>query len=174
MTRPFRASPVVAMAVVCGGALFHLGSEPVKAAASAPYAYDVKVSFSPEAVERMKSLHRGVSVDGTLYGDPTPEARVRLKLKPTSQLGIGSASIPVDVADQMVHVTIAALPNLTVADLVDQKPNVLIQVSSGDAAPGNTANQLHCELFDDLLSLAQKQPVALHCEVIPEDLVGKE
>ncbi|RUX93553.1 MULTISPECIES: hypothetical protein [unclassified Mesorhizobium] len=177
MTRPFQLLRVVALAAV-GGALVQLGSDAGEAAAATPaaksYGYDVKISFSPEAIERMKSLHRQVTLANQFYGDASPEAIARLKLKPYAQLEMGAETIPVDVVDQTVHVTGAPVIAKKLADIVDQKPSVLVQIFSGSNTPGANDNQLHCDLFQDQITLAQSQAVDLHCEAIPEDLVGKE
>jgi len=91
------------LAVIVGGTLVQLGPEACKAAAATPaatpYGYDVKISFSPEAVERMKSLHRQVTLANQFYGDASPEAIARLKLKPYAQLEMGVETIPVDVVE---------------------------------------------------------------------------
>ncbi|WP_044548578.1 hypothetical protein [Mesorhizobium japonicum] len=178
MTRPFHRLRVVALAAVVGGSLVQLGPESGKATAATPaatpYGYDVKISFSPEAVERMKSLHRQVALANTFYGDASPEAIARLKLKPFAQLDIGVETIPVGIVDQTVHVTGAPVTTKKLADTVDQKPSVLVQIFSGSNTPGANDNQLHCDLFQDQITLAQSQAVDLHCEAVPADLVGKE
>jgi len=176
MTRSFRLLGLVALAALVGGTLVQLGAGKAAAAtpAATPYGYDVKISFSPEAVERMKSLHRQVSLANQFYGDASPEAIARLKLKPFVQLDIGLESIPVDVVDQTVHVTGFAVTTKKLVDIVDQKPSVLVQIFSGSNTPGANDNQLHCDLFQDQITLAQSQAVDLHCEAVPADLVGKE
>jgi hypothetical protein len=177
MTRSFHLLKVVALAAVVGGTLVQFGPQAGVAAAATPttpYGYDVKISFSAEAVERMKSLHRQVTLFNQFYGDATPEAIARLKLKPFAQLEMGVESLAADVIDQTIHVTGPTVTTKKLADVVDQKPSVLVQIFSGSNTPGANDNQLHCDLFQDQIILAQSQAVDLHCEAVPADLVGKE
>ncbi|WP_033839129.1 hypothetical protein [Mesorhizobium loti] len=161
MTIPFHRVAVVALAAVFGRTLAPLGSEAANAAAATPsappYFYDVEISLSPEAMARMKSLHRQVTLANHFYGDASPEAAARLNLKPFSELDIGTETIPVAVANQTVHVTGAPVTANKLADIVGQKPSVLVQIFSGSNTPGANDNQLHCDFFQEQITLAQSQ-----------------
>jgi len=135
-------------------------------AADAPYAYEIKLSFSAEAVARMKGLKQKITVSNMFYGDAVPAAKARSG----NELDMGFENSDVEAVDQTLRVTGQLLKRSVLPDIVDQKPYVLINVISG---PGG-ANQLSCGVFEDYIAVAQTQPVDIHCEAVPEDLVGKE
>ncbi|MDB5438646.1 MAG: hypothetical protein JWM33_1073 [Caulobacteraceae bacterium] len=144
-------------------------SPPPAAEASAPtaYGYDIKLSFSPEAAARMKGLNQKITIGNEFYGDATPAAKA--KADKGGQLEMGMENTEVEAVDQTVHVTAKTLNLAALPDIIDQKPSVLITVASGP----NGANQLSCGVFQDHISVAQTQPVDMHCEAVPPDLVGK-
>ena len=144
------------------------GSLSKAVAADTPYAYEIKLSFSAEAIARMKGLKQKITVSNAFYGDAVPAAKARADSG--NELDMGFENSDVKAVDQTLRVTGQPLKRSVLRDIVDQKPYVLINVISGPSG----ANQLSCGVFEDHIAVAQTQPVDIHCEAVPEDLVGKE
>ncbi len=130
-------------------------------APASPYAFDVRLTLTPRAAEKLVSTKERIIVAGMYWGPPNAAA------KPTAdemgQIPLGEDFV--EVAAESATITVPAanfdpvqLPN------VEGAPQVLVNVYS--ARKTHEDNLLDCGIYEGPVSMAQKQPVDIQCDLI--------
>jgi hypothetical protein len=141
---------------------------PAAAAASAsPYAFEVALTLTPRAAEKLASTKERIILAGAYWGVPNAAA------KPTAdemgQIPLGEDFV--EVAPENATVSVPAA-NFDPAQLpnVEGEPQVLVNVYS--ARKTHEDNLLSCGIYEGPVAMAQKQPVDIQCDLInwPDDM----
>ncbi|MBS0566428.1 MAG: hypothetical protein JSS59_03300 [Proteobacteria bacterium] len=141
-----------------------LGASPPAASAHEPLAFNVRVTLSPKAAEKLKATHEGITASARYYGDPTPAA-----VKHADEVG------QIDLGNEQVFLPGRAGPahftgrNVTNNRLGWIKGGVRMNVNVFSSRHSGPDNILACDFIDDSLATVIKaQPVTLHCGLITE------
>jgi len=126
-------------------------------------AFEVDVALSPAAAARLANPRETIIVDAEIYGVPTSqklfaETEGKLDLAPERKIEIPGAGAAGFVATK--------LDAGKLAEVQGHAARVAIEVFSGRRSSPN--NLLDCDFYDDLLSAAAQQPVAVQCKLIGE------
>lgn len=139
------------------------GQEPQPGAETPRFdSYQVDVTLSPAAQERLQEGGETILVDADYYGAPGQAAmdladdvgRLDLGRAQRELPGAGSANFDGSgfLADRL--------------GMIEGEPQVNINVYSGRKSSPN--NLLDCDFFEDALSAASAAPIGLHCALISE------
>jgi hypothetical protein len=158
-----RFAPLLA-AVACNPApatdLAAVGTE----APASPYAFDVQLTLTPRAAEKLVSTRERLIIAGMYWGAPN------LAAEPTAdemgQIPLGEDFV--EVAPESATVTIPAA-NFDPAQLqnVEGAPQVLVNVYS--ARKTHEDNLLSCGIYEGPVAMAQKQAVDIQCDLIYDE-----
>ncbi|MCF8509297.1 MAG: hypothetical protein K9G83_11205 [Hyphomonadaceae bacterium] len=138
---------------------------PVAAAAPAsPYAFDVALTLTPRAAEKLVSTKERVIVAGMFWG--APNAAAKSTADEMGQIPLGEDLV--EVAPENATITVPAasfdpaqLPN------VEGAPQVLVNVYS--ARKTHEDNLLSCGIYEGPVAMAQKQAVDIRCDLIYDE-----
>jgi hypothetical protein len=130
------------------------------------FAFDVRITLSDPALERLKSTREGIVVSALYSGDPLPSAENR-----TNQIGtidLGSENREVIGGEGLVRVTGKKVDPRRLEWI---KGPVMLNVNVYSARRTNPDNILSCDFFDGKLSSAVRKTPTLHCTLITERTV---
>lgn len=137
------------------------GSPTAEAAPASPYAFDVQLTFTPRAAEKLVSTKERVIVAGMYWG--APNAAARPKADEIGQIPLGEDFV--EVAPENATITVpAANFEPDQVQHVDGAPQVLVNVYS--ARKAHEDNLLNCGIYEGPVSMAQKQAVDIQCDLI--------
>ncbi len=127
------------------------------------FAFDVRITLSDLAAERLKTTREGIVVSAYYTGDPLPSAENR-----ANQIGtidLGAENREVIGAEGLVRIT-GKKVDLRRLDWI--KGPVMLNVNVYSARRTNPDNILSCDFFDGKLSSAVRKTPTLHCTLIEE------
>ena len=127
------------------------------------FAFDVRITLSDLAAERLKTTREGIVVSAYYTGEPLPSAENR-----ANQIGtidLGTENREVIGAEGLVRVT---GKKVDFRRLEWIKGPVLLNVNVYSARRTNPDNILSCDFFDGKLSSAVRKTPVLHCTLIEE------
>lgn len=133
-------------------------------AAPGPYAFDVQLTLTPRAAEKLVATRERIIVAGMFWGAPNAAAL------PTAyemgQIPLGEDFV--EVAPESANVTVPAA-NFDPAQLpnVEGAPQVLVNVYS--ARKTHEDNLLSCGIYEGPVAMAQKQAVDIQCDLIYDE-----
>jgi hypothetical protein len=134
------------------------------AAARGPYAFDVQLTLTPRAADKLVSTSERVIVAGMFWG--APNAAAMPAADAMGQIPLGEDFL--EVAPRSATVTVPAasfdpaqLPN------VEGAPQVLVNVYS--ARKTHEDNLLSCGIYEGPVAMAQKQAVDIQCDLIYDE-----
>lgn len=131
------------------------------AAPASPYAFEVQLTLTPRAAEKLVATKERVIVAGMYWGAPNAAA------KPTSdamgQIPLGEDLVEVAAANDTITVPATNFDPEQLAN-VEGAPQVLVNVYS--ARKTHEDNLLHCGIYEGPVPMAQKQPVDIQCDLI--------
>ncbi len=138
---------------------------PQATAPAAPnFAYDIALSFTPAAAEKVAKRGDKVTISALYYGNPTTAAASEaLEDAKDGTIHLNTDLLEVDAKDQTVHMTGAGaqVPNLQM--IVEKKPLVLLNIFATKA--GRKDPIIGCGVFQDYVANAQPKPIAIACDV---------
>jgi hypothetical protein len=127
------------------------------------FAFDVRITLSDLAAERLRTTREGIVVSAYYTGAPLPSAENR-----ANQIGtidLGAENREVIGAEGLVRITGKKI-DLRRLDWI--KGPVMLNVNVYSARRTNPDNILSCDFFDGKLSSAVRTPPTLHCTLIEE------
>lgn len=137
------------------------------AAPPSPYAFDVQLTLTPRAAEKLVAAKERMIVAGTYWGAPNTAA------KPTAdvmgQIPLGEDLVEVAPENAIIRVPAATFDPDQLAN-IEGPPQVLVNVYS--ARKTHEDNLLDCGIYEGPVSMAQKHPVDIRCDLInwPDDI----
>ena len=138
-----------------------------------PFGFQVQVTLSPKAAERLSSLSEGITLSSFYYGEAAKKP-TKAEIRAAEQDGqqAGQIEIPGDT------VTIAGMPGtaempgraLGKKEAALYGRNVVrVNVNVFSARLHSEDNLLDCALFDDEVAIAKAKPVEILCRLIGEE-----
>jgi len=127
------------------------------------FAFDVRITLSDLAAERLRTTREGIVVSSYYTGEPLPSAENR-----ANQIGtidLGTENREVIGAEGLVRIT---GKKVDLRRLEWIKGSVLLNVNVYSARRTNPDNILSCDFFDGKLSSAVRKTPVLHCTLIEE------
>ena len=127
------------------------------------FAFDVRITLSDLAAERLKTTREGIVVSAYYTGEPLPSAENR-----ANQIGtidLGTENREVIGAEGLVRIT---GKKVDLRRLEWIKGPVLLNVNVYSARRTNPDIILSCDFFDGKLSSAVRKTPVLHCTLIEE------
>lgn len=156
--------------LACGPVPAAGGLATESAAPASPYAFDVRLTLTPRAVDKLVSTKERIIVAGMFWGAPTTAAESAADA--IGQIPLGEDLV--EVAPESATITVPAA-NFDVAPLpnVEGAPQVLVNVYS--ARKTHEDNLLDCGIYEGPVAMAQKQPVDIQCDLIewPDGMAPK-
>ena len=132
------------------------------AKAASPYAFDVNLTLTARAAERLKDTDERVIVSAMYYGLPTSDDAPGID-KEGMEVRLGASDIEVAPESAVVNVTGEGF-DPTYMKSVKGEPEVLINVYSARKTHEN--NLLNCGIYQGPVPMAQKKPVEVQCDLI--------
>lgn len=139
-------------------------AEPVASAtpvAPTPHAFQVQLTFTPRAAEKLVATKELVTIAGMYWGLPTAAAA------PTAD-EVGQINLGVDYIDVSPENGAYMVPGSGFDDSkiesVDGAPQVLVNVYS--ARKTHADNLLNCGIYEGPIAMAQQRPVEIQCDLI--------
>ena len=126
-------------------------------------AFDVRITLSDLAAERLRSTREGIVVSAYYTGEPLPSGENR-----ANQIGtivLGSENREVIGGEGLVRITGRKIDPRRLEWI---KGPVLLNVNVYSARRTNPDNILACDFFDGKLSSAVRKTPTLHCTLIEE------
>lgn len=131
---------------------------------ASPYAFDVQLTLTPRAAEKLVSTRERIIVAGMFWGAPNAAA------EPTAdemgQIPLGEDFVEVAPESATVKVPAANFDPEQLAN-VEGAPQVLVNVYS--ARKTHEDNLLSCGIYEGPVAMAQKQPVDIQCDLIYDE-----
>ena len=132
------------------------------ATAAGPYAFDLNLTLTTRAVEQLARTDERVIVNAMYYGSPISDDARGID-KEGMEIPLGSIEIEVAPESAAVKVTGEGF-DATYLTSVKGDPEVLINVYSARKTHEN--NLLSCGIYQGPISMAQKKPVDIDCDLI--------
>jgi len=149
----FACAPASAPEVVAAPA-----AEPAKT----PYGFDVQLTLTPRAAERLAQTDEAVIVSAMYYGLPASDTVPGLD-DHGMEVGLGGDDIEVAPQNALVIVPGAGF-DPTYLPGVKGEPEVLVNVYSARKTHEN--NLISCGIYQGPIAMAQKKPVDIQCDLI--------
>ena len=135
------------------------------APAHEPLGFDLDITLSPKAAERLQATHEGITVDARYYGNPTPAAARHAD--EVGQIDLGGAPIVLPGRAGPVHVTGKGVMTKRLRWI---EGGVRVNVNVYSSRRSSEDNVLACDFIDgSLAAVVKAQPVTLHCGLITEN-----
>lgn len=139
---------------------------PAASAAASPaavdYSYDIALSFTPAALDKIKARGSQMEISALYYGNARPST-VQLADAKDGTIHLNTDKLQVEAKDQTVHMTGAGAQTENLQHITGQKPLVLINIYSTKS--GEKDGLIGCGVFQDYVESAQAKPVAIHCDL---------
>lgn len=155
-----RVLPVAVLALGACGPVPGEGTYPSEAGAQrGPLAFDVRLTFTPRAADRLGAANERVTVSGMYWGMAKPG----MPGEAAAQISLGADEVDVPPANATVLIPGTGLQERAVSG-VDGGPQVLVNVYS--ARRSHPDNLLNCGLYEGSITMAQQKPVEIQCDLI--------
>lgn len=128
-----------------------------------PFGFDVEVSLSQAAAERLAADGEGIVVAAYWYGDPNPAGMAHVDA--IGRIDLGDAMV--EVPGQPVAVRLDG-SEVDPAQLDWVEGPAWVNVNVWSARHSGPDNILDCDFFDGELAHATARPLALRCALIGE------
>lgn len=150
--------------VACGPA--PTGGEAMPAAdAASPYAFEVNLTLTPRAAETLVALKERVIVDAMYFGLAVSADAPGVDAH-GMEVGLGGDDVEVDPLNAVVTAPGTGFDATNIKSITGE-PEVLVNVYS--ARKTQQDNLLKCDLYQGPVSMAQKQPVEIKCDLIHDE-----
>ncbi len=135
---------------------------PAEAPKAASFAYDIALSFTPAAVEKVTKHGDKVTIAALYYGNATPSS-VSLADPSDGTIHLNTDHAEVEAKDQTVHMTGEGVNTPNFDKIVEKKP--LVQLNVFATRAGKKDPVIACSVFQDYVASAQAAPVKIRCDV---------
>jgi hypothetical protein len=130
--------------------------------AAIDYSYDIALSFTPAAMEKIKARGSQMEIAALYYGNARPST-VQLADPKDGTIHLNTDKVQVEAKDQTVHMTGAGVQTENLQHITAQKP--LVQLNVYSTKGGEKDGLVGCSVFQDYVESAQAKPVAIHCDL---------
>lgn len=136
---------------------------PAEAPKPAGFGYDVALSFTPAAIDKVTKRGDTVTISALYYGNATP-ASVSLADPSDGTIHLNTDHVEVEAKDQTVHMTGEGVNTPNFDKITGKKPLVQLNVFASRA--GKKDPVIACSVFQDYVASAQAAPVKIRCDVV--------
>lgn len=133
-------------------------AEPTKT----PYGFEVQLTLTPRAVEKLTAMSEMVTVAGMYWGEPSEIGKPRAD--DVGQINLGRDDINVQPASRIVLLPGAAIDPAVLETDVAGAPQVLVNVFTARMA--HEDNLINCGIYEGPISMAQAKAVDIRCDLI--------
>ena len=147
--------------VACGPAPGASGPDGA-AAPPSPYAFEVNLTLTPRAAEKLAATKERVIVNAMYFGAPVSENAPGLD-EHGMEIPLGEDLVEVDPVNAIVTAPGAGFDPKYITS-VKGEPEVLVNVYS--ARKTHEDNLLSCGIYQGPVAMAQKKPVDIRCDLI--------
>lgn len=145
------------LALACG--------TPASASAQQPMGFDLDITLSPKATDRLRTTKEGITVSARYYGDPTKRAQKHAN--EVGQIDLGGETL--QLAGHASHTHVSGRKVLA-NRLGWIGGNAKVNVNVFSSRRASKDNVLACDFIDtDVAQVVNVQPVELHCALIEEN-----
>ena len=123
--------------------------------------FDVALTVTPAAAEKLKSLNQTIEVSGYYFGAPIAAAKE--KANEAGEINLGEDLINGGAASGTVKLPGTGIDPVALQSVDSGKPSVLVSAYLNPTS--GLENVLNCTTFKDTVEAAQKTPVAISCDV---------
>jgi hypothetical protein len=153
--------PVLCLAA-CSPAVDPATGPQADAAKPQPHAFEVQLTLSPRAIEKLGPMKEMVTIAGMYWGEPKADAKPRAD--EMGQINLGADEIVVQPASRMVIVPGAAIDPKVLESDVEGAPQVLVNVYTSRRA--HEDNLINCGIYEGPIPMAQQKPVEIECDLL--------
>lgn len=132
------------------------------AEAANPYAFEVNLTLTPRAAERLSSTDERVTVSAVYYGLPVSDTAPGVNDE-MGEVELGGEDVEVMPQSSVVKVPGTGFDPAHIKS-VKGEPEVLVNVYSARKTHEN--NLISCGIYQGPVSMAQKKPVDVQCDLI--------
>ena len=125
--------------------------------------FDVNLTLTPAAAEKLKALSQTVELSGYYFGAPIEAARD--KVNEAGEIELGEDLINAGAASGKVHVPGTGIDPVALQAVNGGQPSVLVSAWLNPSS--GLENVLACTTFKGTVAEAQKAPVAISCDLKP-------
>lgn len=144
------------LAVVCG--------LPAMAAVHPPMGFDLDVTLSAKASDRLRASKEGITVSARYYGNPTKRAQSHAN--EVGQIDLGGETLQLPGHAGLAHVSGTKIFGGRLAWIQGE---AMVNVNVYSSRRANKDNILDCDFIDaEVARVVKAQPVVLHCALIEE------
>ena len=152
--------------ICIGAAVVALAAVAANAAAEQPYGFDVNVTLTAKAAQRLQSEHEGITAWASWYGNPNQAGQPHAD--EVGQIDLGHDEVRVPGRSGMVHIPGTGL-HTNRLKWIDG--GVMVNVNVYTSRLSSDKNLLDCDFIDgDLAKVIKAQPITLHCGLIGEHI----
>lgn len=130
--------------------------------AAADYSYDIALTFTPAALEKIKARGSQMEVAALYYGNARPST-VQMADPKDGTIHLNTDKVQIEAKDQTVHMTGEGVDPAKVPHITAEKP--LVQINIYSTKGGKKDGLIGCGVFQDYVESAQVRPVAIQCDV---------
>lgn len=127
-----------------------------------PHVFEIDLTFTPRAAEKLVELKERVVVDAMYFG-LAKSADAPGVDEHGMEVGLGSDAVEVDPVNARVKTPGTGFDSTHITSITGE-PEVLVNVYS--ARKTQEHNILSCGLYQGPVAMAQKQPIAISCDLI--------
>lgn len=154
---------------LCGVAVA-LAAVACSVAAAPVHGFDVNITLSPKAAQRLQSAHEGITLWASYYGDPNAAGQRHVDEVGRVDLGHEEAHVP-----GRPGIARISGAGLRVDRLHWIEGGVKVNVNVYTSRLSSDENLLNCDFIDgDLATVIKDQPVTLHCGLISEHIETRQ
>lgn len=132
------------------------------AAPPSPYAFEISLTLTPRAAEKLAASKERVIVDASYFG-PAVSAAAPGVDEHGQEVWLGGDMIEVDPVNARVKAPGTGFDPTNIASITGE-PEVLVNVYS--ARKTHTDNLLSCGIYQGPVKMAQQKPVEIRCDLI--------
>lgn len=131
------------------------------AQAGGPYAFEVELTLTLRAIEKLDNMREMVTVSGLYWGEPAASGRARAD--GMGRINLGADDIRIRPASRLVRMPGAAIDLKVLAGDVEGPAQVIVHVYSSRMA--HEANLLACGGYEGPVTMARQKPVDIRCDL---------
>lgn len=138
----------------------------VATAAAPPFGFNLDITLSARAAERLRATKEGITVSARYYGDPTP--RTQKHANEVGQIDLGGETLRLPG-----HAGRARFSGkqILAGRLGWIQGGAKVNVNVYSSRRSNKDNILSCDMIDtDVAQVVKVQPITLHCALIEENV----
>lgn len=130
--------------------------------AKTPYGFEVQLTLTPRAIEKLTAMSEMVTIAGMYWGEPSEAGKPRAD--DIGQINLGRDDINVQPASRTVLVPGAAIDPSVLETDVAGAPQVLVNVFTARMA--HEDNLINCGIYEGPIAMARAKPVDIRCDLI--------